>query len=149
MKRSTNDNGGGGNHSIQKAPSKSSPTCCRFYVCVCLCECVGLSVLCLHLCLCLCVCVCLFVSSNCSHSLVLRSHTPKLFQTLFAWAAHSGLRLLHAKLNLRGTAPTGHWDFACQLLQCANSFAFLLLLVCFKYIFIFLRVNKQNKKNME
>lgn len=145
MKRSTNDNGGGGNHSVQKAPRESSPTCCRFYVCVSVlvsacCACISVSVS-------MCVCVCVFVSSNCSHSLVLRSHTPKLFQTLFAWAAHSGLRLLHAKLNLRGTAPTGYWDFACQLLQCANSFV---VFCCCWFVsntyFYFLRVNKQNKK---
>lgn len=68
MKRSTNDNGGGGNHSVQKAPRESSPTCCRFYVCVSVlvsacCACISVSVS-----MCVCVCVCLSLPIALTHS---------------------------------------------------------------------------------
>jgi len=79
--------------------------CLSICMCMCMCVCVGLSVLCFHLCL----CVFQFLSLVCPRALQLQ--------------LEGALLSLHAKLNLRGTAPTGRWDFACQLLQWANSYA--------------------------
>lgn len=149
MKRSTNDNGGGGNHSIQKAPSKSSSTCCRFYVCVCVCVSVLVSACCacISVSASVCVCVCLSLPIALTHSCY------ALTRPNYSKLSSPGRRTVGSDYCTQSSICVELLRLAIEILRASFcSVPTALHFYCCWFVsnvFIFLRVNKQNKKNME
>lgn len=140
MKRSTNDNGSGGNHSVQKAPSESSPTCCRFYVCVSVlvsacCACISVSVS-------MCVCVCLFQLLSLTR--VTLSHAQIIPNSLRLDGAQWA-QIIARKAQFAWNCSDWPLRFCVPTFAVCQQLCICCWLVSNTY-FYFLRVNKQNKK---